>query len=57
MRYVILWRNTQNNRVSYVSDNDDIAVFNSLKEVREAVENTTVCKHFPYQVVKLEMGQ
>lgn len=54
-RFVILWRNTQNNRISFVSDGDDeMAVFASYVEADEAARHTTVCKAFPYQIVEVE---
>lgn len=52
---VILFRNTQNGRVGYVSDDKgEIAVFPHDDAAIAAAEHTTICKAFPYQIVPLD---
>ena len=55
MECVILFRNTRNDRVGFVSDDEgDIAVFRNEDEAILAAHKTTVCRAFPYQVVVLD---
>lgn len=60
MECVILYRNTQNDKVGFVTDGEDslglplIAVFKHIDDAIEAASYTTVCKAFPYQIVELD---
>jgi hypothetical protein len=52
---VILYRNSRNNRVGYVSDEDgeSIAVFESEAEAMETAHQVPICQAYPYQIVEL----
>lgn len=55
MECVILFRNTQNGRVGYVGDGDEIAVFTDYDEaVSAALNDVPICRAFPWQVVELD---
>lgn len=56
MECVILFRNTQNGKIGYVSEDDPdrIAVFANRDEAISAAGNTAVCKAFPYQIVEVD---
>jgi len=55
MQAVILWRNTQNGQVGFISsDDDNIAVFADRDEAIELAENHHLLRAFPYQVVELD---
>lgn len=56
MECVILFRNTQNGKVGFVSDGepDRIAVFESEEQAEREAPGITICKAFPYQIVRLE---
>lgn len=56
---IILWRNTQNNRIGFVADEyGDIEVFPTYGTALAAAGRTTVCKAFPYKIVELdELGK
>lgn len=53
---VILFRNTQNGAVGFVSDgeSDRIAVFDSEEQAEREAPGITICRAFPYQIVRLE---
>ena len=56
MDCVILFRNTQNGKIGFISDDDPdkIAVFANFDEAMAAADKTTACKAFPYQIVKCD---
>lgn len=55
MECVILFRNTQNGKVGFVSEeNGEIAVFASEDEAADAAGGITICRAFPYQVTPLD---
>ena len=54
-RFVILWRNPNNNHVSFVADDaGEMFNFGSRAEAEKAARHTTVCRAFPYQIVDVE---
>lgn len=56
MDFVILYRNTQNKKIGFVSeeDPDKIAVFKSFEDAIDGARNTTICRAFPYQVIAVD---
>lgn len=56
MDHVIFYRNTQNGRLGYVTDDsgDYIAIFGNFDEAYAATKETTICKVFPFQIVPLD---
>jgi hypothetical protein len=54
MECVILFRNTQNGRVGFVSDGDEIAVYPNYDEAAKASDDIPICQAFPHQIVELE---
>lgn len=54
MECVILWRNTQNNRVGFISDDDgEILVFDNMEDAIELALEHNLLLAFPYQIVEL----
>ena len=51
MECVILYRNTHDNTVGYVSDDDGIKVYRDEKAALGEVPNIRLLQAFPYQVV------
>lgn len=53
---VILWRNTQNDKVCFIGedDGDNIAVFDHHDAAVAAVPGIPVLRVFPYQIVELD---
>lgn len=52
---VILYRNTGNGSVGFVSDGEDgMHVFENEDAAIEAASRVPVCKIFPYQIVTLD---
>jgi hypothetical protein len=54
---VILFRNTQNNRVGFVIDGDDpceIAVFPHRDAAIDVAAHIPILRAFPYQIVELD---
>lgn len=58
MECVILWRNTGNGMVGYLSrsdeQTDEIAVFNDFEAALRIAHQHPLCKAFPYQIVVLD---
>lgn len=51
----ILFRNTSNDRVGFVSDEaGELAVFPDMDAAIEAAEMTPICRAYPYQIVQLD---
>lgn len=56
MKTVILWKNTQNGRIGFISGEDDeIAVFESEEHAEELAREHMLLQAFPYQIVEVEM--
>lgn len=55
MQTVILWKNTQNGRVGFIGDDDEIAVFDSRDQAQELAWEHPLLQAFPYQIVDVEM--
>lgn len=53
---VILWRNTQSNKVGYVSDGDgdQIMVYADRDAAIRDVPNIPILRAFPYQIVEMD---
>lgn len=54
---VILWRNTQNGAVGFISDehrDGEIAVFESYEEAEALADTHHLLRAFPFQIVLLE---
>lgn len=52
---IILFRNTRNNKVGYVSDGDgDLAVFANRDEAIETARDVPICRAYPYQIIELD---
>lgn len=52
---VILWRNTQNGSVGFISDDTgELEVFASFDAAQELASEHHLLRAFPYQIVKLE---
>ena len=56
MQCVILYRNTQNNCVGFISevDPDQIAVFSNWERARHFADKNMLLRAFPYQIVELD---
>lgn len=57
MECVILFRNTGNGAVGFISDGDEIAVFKDRVEASEFAQSTDcppVLDAYPYQIVELD---
>jgi hypothetical protein len=52
--FVILWRNTNNGRVWFVSDWEDevICVFPTKEEAENVARRVPVCQIYPYSIVE-----
>ena len=56
MTAVILWKNTQNDRVGFISDGDDeIAAFANGKQAEVLAGEHPLLQSFPYQIVEVEI--
>jgi hypothetical protein len=56
MQHVILWRNTGNGAVGFISEDDapdQIAVFDDLDDAIDLAASHHVCRAFPHQIVEL----
>lgn len=51
---VILFRNTMNDTVGFVGDDDKMAVFPNRDAAIEATTFVPVCRVFPWQIVELD---
>lgn len=55
MECVILWRNTSNGRVGFLSDeNGEISVFENWDEAVDVAADHPICVAFPFQIVELD---
>lgn len=55
MECVILWRNTQNDKVGFISDEaGEIAVFRNIDEAIDLASDHTLLRAFPFQIVELD---
>ena len=57
MDHCILFRNTSNGRIGFVSEGDDsdvIAVYPDLDAAVEASENVPILRAYPFQIVCLD---
>jgi hypothetical protein len=57
MQCVILWRNTQNGCVGFITETDrpdEIAVFADRDEAESLADRHPVLRAFPHQIVDLE---
>ncbi len=56
MDHVILFRNTLNNRVGFVTEDDceSILVFPTFAEALNAVGTVPILRAYPYQIVALD---
>jgi hypothetical protein len=54
--FVILFRNTSNQRVGFVSfdDRGELAVFASREEAETAAHDVPICQGYPYQIVEAD---
>jgi hypothetical protein len=55
--HVILFRNTGNGVIGYVSvgdENDNIATFPSREAACAAAHRVPICRAYPYQIVELD---
>lgn len=58
MDHVIIFKNTLNGKVGFVSEDDNgnnVAVFSSYEKAFDAVDNVPICRAYPYQIVELEI--
>lgn len=55
MECVILWRNTQNGAVGFISNEEgDLEVFANRDDAVSCALNSSLLQAFPYQIVELE---
>lgn len=56
MECVILYRNTRNQKVGYVSEgeSDKIAVYNDQEQAIRDIPNILILRTYPYQIVELD---
>lgn len=55
MECVILWRNTQNGAVGFISNEEgDLEVFANRDDAGSFALNSGLLQAFPYQIVELE---
>ena len=55
MDCVILFRNTINNRVGFVSDEDgELRVFPNQDVAIAVAEEVPICRAYPYQIIALD---
>jgi hypothetical protein len=56
MQYVIVYRNTRNGSVGFVTDNNgEIAVFDNLDLAVTAAETTPILRVYPFQIIELDI--
>lgn len=53
MDHVILYRNSGNGKIGFVSESEEIAVFDSWEAALSAVADVPVLRAFPYQIVEI----
>lgn len=54
--FVILFRNTSNKRVGFVTfdEREELAVFMSRSEAEKAALDVPICQAYPYQIVEAD---